>query len=92
MNDEQMKSLVAKYKLSLESIGIPKKQMNESLYFGDLERHDLLAHAHFLLDGIEEMIGDPSKRDKLMRHLASVQMIFGFTFVFTLKELKEHNR
>lgn len=52
----------------------------------------MLAHAHYLLDGIKEYVGDSEKWDKANRHFVSVQMLLWQNGWYALIDLTNHNR
>ena len=92
MTTEKILSLVAKYRIQFEKRGIPKIRMDSRRTLGSLPPTQLLAHAHYLLDGLAEYAQDPEKKGKTGRHLASVQMILSFAGWYTLQDLMNHNR
>ena len=52
----------------------------------------MLAHAHYLLDGILEYAGNPDKKGKCGRHLGSYKTILLVAGWYTLEELMNPNR
>jgi len=64
--------------------------MNPTSFFDDTGQ--MLAHAHFLLDGVEEYARDPEKKGKTGRHLGSLQTLLWVARWYTLEELMQHNR
>lgn len=58
----------------------------------ELTKDEMLAHAHYLLDNVEEYANKPGKEGKTGRHLAAVQMILSFAGIYTVEDLMRHNR
>ena len=54
--------------------------------------HEMLAHAHYLLDGIEVYARMRDKKGKTGRHLGSVQTLLWVAGWYTLGEIMEHNK
>ena len=83
-----------------EAEKIPKQRIDPRKFFGWLEifgfivvpKKRLLAHAHYLLDGVEQYARDPEKVGKTGRHLGSLQTLLCTAKWYTLEELMEHNR
>lgn len=92
MTKDKILEVVAGYRMVFLYLEIPKVKMDPEKTLGELTSYERLAHAHWLLDGIEKFAKDPSKAGKTGRHLASVQMIFSFEGLYTLEELMNHNR
>lgn len=92
MTARKIAEVVAMYRERLEREGIPKRRIPEDTTFGSHTIPELLAHAHYLLDGIIEYSMNPERKGKTGRHLGSVQTILGMANWYTLKELQEHNR
>ncbi len=92
MTTEKILAVVALYRQLFEKKGIPKERINPKRTLGTLTSRQALAHAHFLLDGIEVYAKDPERQGKTGRHLASVQMILSHENWFTLEAIMEHNR
>ncbi len=77
------------YRKRFEAEGIPKKRMGEDELF--VSKIEMLAHAHFLLDGIEEFAVNPEKVGKTGRHLGSVQTLLWVAGWYTLEDIMNHN-
>ncbi len=92
MAPEKVLSVTSLYRKEFEKRGIPRKRMSPSRTLGSLTSKERLAHAHYLLNGIETYARDSCMQGKTGRHLASVQMILSFENWYTLEELMEHNR
>ena len=75
-----------------ESSGIPKNKMDPRRTCESLNMFEILAHAHYLCDGVKEFAGNPRKQRKMGSHLAAVQMFLSFAGWYTLQELMDHNR
>ena len=92
MNTGQILNVVGMYEMRLVAEGVPKVAMNSERTFASLSRSEILAHAHFLIDGVRTYAVDPRKEGKTARHLASIQMCLSFAGWYSLEELKNHNR
>lgn len=92
MTQQKILEVVAFYRKQFEEKKIPKKRADVSLTLQSLTSGERLAHAHFLLDGIEEYAKDPERTGKTGRHLGAVQMILTYEGWYTLGELMNHNR
>lgn len=92
MNPDKITSIVSLYAEQLSKAGIPKLRMDPTCTFRDLEKVEILAHAHFLCDGVLEFAQNPEKQGKTNRHLASIQLCLSFAGWYTLQELMDHNR
>ncbi len=80
------------YEERLRQANVPKARMDIKKTFGELTRDELLAHAHFLCDGVKEYAVDPAKKRKTGSHLTAVQMCLSFAQWYTLEDLMNHNR
>lgn len=87
-----MISIIEMYEKRLRAAGIPKVRMDPKRTFGSLAREEMLAHAHFLCDGVKEYAMNPEKQRKAGSHLTAVQMCLSFAYWYTLEELMDHNR
>jgi hypothetical protein len=85
----EIMSVVKMYRERFEKEGIPKRRLDPDSFF--LSKREMLAHAHYLLDGIERYAGNPEKAGKTGRHLGSVQTLLWVAQWYTLNELREHN-
>ena len=92
MTPTKIISVIETYEFLLQAKGVPKKRCDESRKFSELTKDELLAHAHFLCDGVKEYANDPAKLRKTGSHLTAVQMCLSFAGWFTLGDLMEHNR
>lgn len=92
MTTEKIISVIEIYEKRLREADIPKIRMDPQRTFGSLTKEEMLAHAHFLCDGIRIYAKDPEKEGKTGRHLASIQLCLSFAGWYTLKDLMDHNR
>lgn len=92
MTPQHITSVIEKYEQQLQAAGIPKIRMDERKYFRDLGPDELLAHAHFLCDGVKQYAMNQAKLRKTGSHLTAIQMCLSFAGWYTLGELMEHNR
>ena len=91
MNSEKVISVVEMYEEKLREAGVPKIRMNPKRTFASLSREEMLAHAHFLTDGVKEYARDGKLR-KMGSHLTAIQMCLSFAGWYTLEDLMDHNK
>ncbi len=92
MTPEKIISVVEMYETLLLRRGIPKVRMDPKRTFGSMDPLELMAHAHYLCDGVKEYAVNPEQQRKAGSHLTAVQMCLSFANIFTLEELMNHNR
>lgn len=92
MTPEKIISIVEMYEERLQSEKVPKVRMSPKRTFASLEKSEMLAHAHYLCDGIKEFARDPQKQRKAGSHLTAIQMCLSFAGWYTLEDLMNHNR
>lgn len=92
MAPEKIIAIIEMYEHRLVAENIPKIRMDPSDTFASLTKEGLLAHAHFLCDGVKEYARDPEKLRKTGSHLTAVQMCLSFAGWYTLEDLMNHNR
>lgn len=88
---EKIISLIESYEERLRREGVPKVRMDPKRSFASLTRAELLAHAHYLCDGVKKFAADPGKQRKTGSHLTAVQMCLSFAGWYSLEELMYHN-
>lgn len=92
MTPQKILQIVRMYEVCLVAEGVPKKRINPGQSFGTCTTQEILAHAHYLCDGLKDYAQDPERQDKANRHLTALQMCLSFANWFTLGQLMEHNR
>ncbi|MEK7629810.1 MAG: hypothetical protein AAB432_00295 [Patescibacteria group bacterium] len=92
MTAEKVISVIEMYEKQLYEAGIPKIRMDPKKTFASLSKNEILAHAHYLCDGIKKYAKNPEKQGKSGRHLASIQLCLSFAGWYTLEDLMNHNR
>lgn len=92
MTPEHIISIIEMYEKRLQEANIPKVRMDPSRTFQSLSKDEILAHAHYLCDGVKEYARDPNLRRKTGSHLTAVQMCLSFAGWYTLEDLMKHNR
>ncbi|MBU1091574.1 hypothetical protein KKA27_01805 [Patescibacteria group bacterium] len=92
MTSGQIISVIEMYEDLFRKALIPKIRMDPKRTFASLSNKEMLAHAHFLTDGVKQFAKDPEKRRKTGSHLTAIQMCLSFANWYTLEELMEHNR
>ncbi len=84
-------ALIDMYEKRLREENIPKIRIDIKRTFASLKQKEMLAHAHFLCDGVKIYAGNPGKQRKTGSHLTAVQMCLSFAGWYTLEELMNHN-
>ena len=92
MTPEKIISVIKMYEQRLREAGVPKTRMDPRQTFESLSREEILAHAHFLCDGVKEYAREPQKQRKTGSHLTAIQMCLSFAGWYTLEEIMDHNR
>ena len=92
MTEQKILEVVERYRKQFEEQKIPKKRIDTSKKFKDVSTDEALAHAHYLLDGIEEYAKNPEKVGKTGRHLGSLQTILSYAGWISLDDMMDHNR
>ena len=92
MTPEKIISVIKMYETRLSDECIVKVRMDPSKKFQGASTWELLAHAHYLCDGVKQFAVDPDRQRKAGSHLTAVQMCLSFAGWYTLEELMEHNR
>ncbi len=91
MTPEKIISVVEMYEKRLREAGVGKIRMEPSKSFAELNKDELLAHAHYLCDGVKEYAKDPERQGKTGRHLGSLQTLLSVAGWYTLDMLMRHN-
>jgi len=89
MTPQKIKEVCTLYRKRFEAENIPKRRLAVDRY--PETAAEMLAHAHYLLDGVEVLADDPEKVGKTGRHLGSIQMLLWASKWYTLEELMNHN-
>lgn len=92
MTPRKILEVVSMYEKRLVAEGVPKKRISPGLSFGVCNTQELLAHAHYLCDGLKDYAQDPQRQGKANRHLTAIQMCLSFANWYTLAQLMEHIR
>ena len=87
-----MVAVIEMYERHFKMYGVPKARLDQKRTFASAAKTELLAHAHFLCDGVKEFARNPEKFGKANRHLAAIQMLLSFAGRYTLEDLMNHNR
>jgi hypothetical protein len=91
MKPEKVISIIEMYEEKLRKAGVPKTRMDPKRTFASLGREELLAHAHFLTDGVREYTR-AGKWRKMGSHLTAIQMCLSFAGWYTLQDIMNHNK
>lgn len=91
MTPDKICLLARRYHKELTDRHITPRRMAVSRTFGSCTEQELLEHACFLSDQMNNFVHDPSKLGKANRHLTAIQMCLSFANVYTLDELRTHN-
>ncbi len=92
MHPQKIISVIERYETRLQHSHVPKVRMDIRRTFGSLSPEELLAHAHYLCDGVKQYALDPGRQRKAGSHLTAVQMCLSFAGWYTLEELMLHNK
>ena len=92
MTPERIILIIENYERKLRDNGIPKVRMDLHKTLRDLDRLDLLAHAHFLCEGAKEYARDADRQDKANRHFTAIQMCLSAAGWYSLEDLLRHNK
>lgn len=89
MTGDKVKEVLSIYRKRLEEMGVPKKQFPH----GSLpeSNDDFLAHCHGMLDEMEDFIRQ-GRMEKVFRWLGFIQGCLWRCGLYTVEELKNHNR
>ena len=90
MTKKKILAVVELYRERFEAEEIPKIRLGLDDKF--CSRWDMLAHAHYLLDGIVEYVENPEQVGETGRHLGCVQVLLIVCGCYTIREVMNHNR
>ena len=89
MNADKVREVLAVYRKKFEELNISKRQFpHNELPKSD---NDFLAHCHRMLDEMEVFIRD-GRMEKVFRWLGFIQGCLWKIGVYTIEEMKNHNR
>ncbi len=91
MKPEKVISIVEMYEERFRGVGIPKIRMDPKRTFSDLSKEEILAHAHFLTDGVKKH-ARAGKWRRMGSHLTAIQMCLSFAGWYTLQDIMDHNK
>jgi hypothetical protein len=91
MNADKVREVLAVYRKEFEGLGIPKKSFPHNKLPKFEFNREWLAHCHYMLDEIEGFIQE-GRMEKVFRWLGFIQGCLWRSGVFTVEELKNHNR
>lgn len=91
MTSEKVIAVIEMYEEKLHKVGVPKVRMDPKRTFASLSKDEILAHAHFLTDGVKKY-AKSGKQRKMGSHLTAVQMCLSFAGWYTLEDLMNHNK
>jgi len=66
MTPEKILSVIKMYEQRFKKENIPKERMDIKWTFKALSDENLLAHAHFLIDGLKRYAKNPDRQGKLV--------------------------
>lgn len=89
MTKDKVRAVIGSYRCYFESRGISAIAMPEDM--PPRTREDVLQHCHAMLDKLEEFVNE-NRLDKAFRWLGFIQGCLWTHAVYTLDELKDHNR
>lgn len=89
MSKEKVEQVLASYRLKFLQLGIPKIEYPHR--FIARENKNILAHCHGMLDEMEEFLRQ-NRMEKLYRWLGFVQGCLWSAGIYSIEEMKNHNR
>ena len=89
MNADKVREAIAIYKKKFEELGVSKQRFT----YNELPQsdNDFLAHLHGMLDEMEIFIQE-GRMEKVFRWLGFIQGCLWRIGVYTVQEMKNHNR
>ncbi|KND51178.1 MAG: hypothetical protein ABA06_02590 [Parcubacteria bacterium C7867-001] len=93
MTPEKILAVARMYRERLEREHIPKHAMDPNRRFSPNMtgfHHQMLGHAHYMLDAVEQYAPDPSREQKTMQRLAACQTLLWLAGWYTKNEIKSH--
>ena len=89
MTGDKVREVLGIYRKKFEEMGIPKKETPRSSF--PTSDKDFLAHLHKMLDEMEVFIQE-GRMEKVFRWLGFIQGCLWRIGVYTVEEMKNHNR
>ncbi len=89
MGEKELMRVIGRYRRYFEENGIPKSLVRDDAR--GITHADALAHCHTMLDDIEGF-SMPKNLGKAFRWLGFVQGVLAVYGVYTIAEMREHNR
>lgn len=89
MNIDEIRIVLSIYRQKLDELGIPKQKAQHDFF--PSSNSEYLAHCHAMLDDMETFL-EEGNMDKLFRWLGFIQACLWRAKIFTIEELKKHNR
>lgn len=90
MTDEQIRCALDEYQATLERLNASPEQFpHERQGPQPAEGRN---HAASMIPRMREMVDDPAQREKLMRWMGFLQGVLWLTGVYTMHQLRDHNR
>ena len=91
MTKEQIGTLLRLYSEKLQGMHIPPRSLSLTAVLGPDSTGAALAHCHQMLTEMEVFLAE-DRMDKLFRWLGFVQGCFWSAGLFTIDQMREHNR
>ncbi len=89
MTPDKIREVLAIYKKKFEELNISQKKSADNCLVAS--NSQCLAHCHAMINQIEIFLNE-NRLDKSFRWLGFIQGCFWKTGIYTLEELKNHNR
>lgn len=90
MTGDKVREVLNCYRKKFQEMSIPQKRLSPKDPFPK-SNEDILAHCHAMLDEMESFIKD-NRMEKVFRWLGFIQGCLWTTKIFTIEEVKNHNR
>ncbi len=89
MTAEKVRQVIRLYRRTFTLAGIPATSQPHGII--SLDRRAILAHCHAMLDRMEQFVAE-GRMEKAFRWLGFVQGCLWSTGVFSVGQLKDHNK
>ncbi len=91
MTKEQVRAVLVFYRAKLSKMKVPRRSLSHSALLGPDSATEALAHCHQMLDEMEVFLAE-GQMEKLFRWLGFVQGCFWVAGLFTIDDMRKHNR
>ncbi len=89
MDADKVREVINIYRKKFEELGVPKKSFPHDK--APIMKNEHLAHCHKMLGEMEIFVQE-NRMEKVFRWLGFIQGVLWSTGVYSIEELKNHNR